>query len=246
MLRRPADQYLTLLQIADDWSREIQPPRSKHELTNELGKAWWRGEFVATRGPTRLAVLQSCFRNRHADLLFWLKGACEPQTVWEQSDGGAVVLLTPVLPVPNAVPESWSDDDCGAAYDVIVEGWGSDEFRMMEPFVTIPIHLSETDFTKWIGQVGHTRPDFWVAAPSSAAEHVSDPSDLIPKNVSPKTDEFVRQYIADMQAAKKLPTKSGLEQAAKEMGRKGNRELLRKSFNLQMDGDAPVRGRPPK
>ena len=53
MLRRPADRNLTLDEIADDWSREIQPPRSKNELATELCKAWWRGEFEATRGPKR-------------------------------------------------------------------------------------------------------------------------------------------------------------------------------------------------
>lgn len=162
MLCRPADRYLTLDEIADDWSREIQPPRSKNELATELCKAWWRGEFEATRGSTRLGMLQNCFRNRFADLHFWIEGASEPQTVWEQSDGGAVVDLTPILPIPSATPESWTDGECKAAYEIIAEYWGSHNFDIMGSLVAQGIFLSEPDFTKWIEKVGHTRPGFWA------------------------------------------------------------------------------------
>ncbi len=180
MLRRPADQYLTLLQIADDWSREIQPPRSKHELTNELGKAFWRGEFQASTGPTRLKVLQSCFSRRQSELLFWVQGECEPQTVWEQDDESAVVDLTPVLPVPSSTPDSWTDRECRAAYEVIAEYWGNPDFNIMEPFVTLGVFLSEPDFTKWASEAGHTRPDFWVRTPLDVVCAEPEP----PKDVS--------------------------------------------------------------
>ncbi len=47
MLRRSPEKSLTLFQIADEWSREIQPARSLDELLNELVTAWWRGELDA-------------------------------------------------------------------------------------------------------------------------------------------------------------------------------------------------------
>ena len=162
MLRRPSNRYLSLLEIGDDWSREIHPPRSKNELVTELGRAWWRGEFVATRGPNRLKVLRDFFKNRHEGLLFWVQGEEEPQTVWERPDGSADIQPVPVLSVPSGAPESWTEEECVTAFQVIAGGWGSGEFDMMEPSVTVVVHLSERDFTRWIEEFGHTRPDFWI------------------------------------------------------------------------------------
>ena len=72
----------------------------------------------------------------------------------------------PVLSVPSGAPESWTEEECVTAFQVIAGGWGSGEFDMMEPSVTVVVHLSERDFTRWIEEFGHTRPDFWIRGSS--------------------------------------------------------------------------------
>jgi len=78
MLRRSSEKPLTLYQIADDWSREIQPARSLDELLNELVPAWWRGELHAVSGPTRLKLLKALFKTSRTEVPFWVKGEAPP------------------------------------------------------------------------------------------------------------------------------------------------------------------------
>jgi hypothetical protein len=55
---------------------------------------------------------------------------------------------------------------------------------------------------------------------------------------------FVAVYIAQAQAAGRLPTKSGLEAAWHDVGSKFHRDALRTAFDAEMGEDAPARGRP--
>ena len=170
MLRRPADRHLTLEEIADDWSREIQPPRTRSELAAELGKSWWRGEFVATRGPTRLQVLQRLFENWGGVLTFWIHGEPKPQISYMQP-----ACSDQYLPVPNAAFETWADGQCVAAYEVIAECWGKLQLEDVDFQVTNFVLLLEPDFTKWVEDFNHTRPEFWL--PASGRKNIQPPQE---------------------------------------------------------------------
>ena len=161
MLRRSPEKSLTLFQIADDWSREIQPARSLDELLNELVTAWWRGELHAGNGPTRLKLLRALFKTSRAEIPFWIKGEDFPQTSWELPDGGVEVLLVPVLPIPSTQPEAWTDEECGAAYEAIAKHWRDSCFSLISPLVTGGISMFEPSFAQWIAACGHTPPEFW-------------------------------------------------------------------------------------
>ncbi len=198
MLRRSPEKSLTLFQIADDWSREIQPARSLDELLNELVKAWWRGELDAGSGPTRLKLLRALFKTSRAEIPFWVKGEDPPQTSWELPDGGVEVLIVPVLPIPSSEPEAWAVEECAAAYDAIAEHWRDSCFDLISPLVTGGISLFEPAFAQWIAACGHTPPEFWrrpqshslspdpPPAPAFAVgSNVSTPPKLSPRKRGP-------------------------------------------------------------
>ena len=241
----PASRSLTLHEIADHWSREIEPRRTKEELLRDLGRAFWRGEFTPTVGPTRLKFLISLFRTSRATLTFWVKGKRRPKTLWFQADKSALLLELSVLPIPNKSPKTWTDEQCVEAYEAIAQDWGHDVFVNVVPIVS-SCALTESIFTKWIETKGYHRPKFWASVPFIPAEPTSAPVPPLPKKLTGTTQGFVEQYIASAKAAGKSPTKLGLEATARIEGRKGGREQLRTEFNRQMGGDAPVRGRPTK
>jgi len=207
VLRRSPEKSLALFQIADDWSREIQPARSSDELLNELVTAWWRGELQAASGPTRLKVLSALFKTSRSEIPFWVDGEDAPQTSWELPDGGVEVLIIPVLPVPSSDPEAWTDEACAVAYEALAEHWRDSSFNLVSPLVTGGISVFEPSFTQWIAACGHTPPEFWrrqqphsinpapVPAPASVpavGSDVSTPPKLPPRKRGPFPATLVR------------------------------------------------------
>ena len=241
----PASRSLMLYEIADHWSREIEPRRTKEELIRDLGQALWRGEFTPTVGPTRLKLLISLFRTSRATLVFWVKGKRRPKTLWLQADKSALLLELSVLPIPNKSPKTWTDEQCVEAYEAIAQDWGHDVFVDVAPIVS-SCALTEAIFTEWVETKGYNRPKFWASVHFVTAEPASAPVPPMPKKLIGTTQELVEKYIARSKATGKLPTKVGLEATARIEGRKGRRDQLRTEFNRQMGGDAPVRGRPTK
>ena len=213
MLRRSPEKSLTLFQIADDWSREIQPARSLDELLNELVMAWWRGELHAENGPTRLKLLRALFKTGRAEIPFWVKGEDAPQTSWELADGGVEVLLVPVLPIPSTHPEAWTDEECGAAYEAIAEHWRDGCFDLISPLLSGGISLFEPSFAQWITACGHTPPEFWrrpqsnVLSPAPApapavASGLLQPPKLPSRQRGPAPVKFTRVKAAMYEEAK--------------------------------------------
>src|SRR5580704_2332311 len=58
------EHKLTFFQIADYWSREIQPSASRDELLALLEGAWWLGEIAHNYPLTRFELLKNMFRSR--------------------------------------------------------------------------------------------------------------------------------------------------------------------------------------
>jgi hypothetical protein len=241
----PADRNLKLIEIADNWSREISPSRTKGELFDDLAMAWWRGEFQSRTELTRLNALRALFQTQRAELPFWVEGSEMPQTIWEHPDGSVDVLLLPPIPVPRADPVAWADEDCLLAYEAIARDWGHEAFSILEPVIA-GIALSEMEFTRWTHTMGYNRPKFWALAPLVSVKPAAQAINPLPKNRPGKPDKFVKKYISDTEAAGKRPSSKGLEEASKSAGLTGGRGARRSEFKKQMGVNAPGRGRPKK
>jgi hypothetical protein len=241
----PADRNLKLIEIADHWSREISPSRTKGELFDDLAMAWWRGEFQSRTELTRLNALRALFQTQRAELPFWVEGSEMPQTIWEHPDGSVDVLLLSPVPVPRADPEAWADEDCLSAYEAIARDWGHEAFSILEPVIA-GIALLEMEFTRWTHTMGYNRPKFWATAPLVSLKPAAQAINPLPKNRPGKPDKFVKKYIDDVTASGGQPTKVGLEAAAKAAGLRGGRDQRRTEFDLQMGSKAPGPGRPAK
>lgn len=239
----PSSRSLDLAEIADHWSREISPARAQGELLNDLGKAWWSGEFQSTNDITRLNVLRALFKTKRAEIPFWIDGEPAPQTTWQFPDGSADVLVLQVLPVPSGDPGSWVDEDCLPAYNAIARDWGAEAFDIIAPIVC-GVTLSGSGFASWLNKLGYTPPTFWASSPGVKFELTPMPAQPLRKNGTSRPLKFVKQYITDTEAVGKRPTKTGLEEAAKSAGLIGGRDARRTEFNQQMGVNAPGRGRP--
>src|SRR5262245_31871418 len=110
---------LSIDEITDSWSREIQPPESRDELLDFLEAAWWRGE-LKTDGPLApLALLKSMYtsaREGHLTTLVFCtkKDATIPRV--ELADGSLQFevndLMRPRILVPSDDPETWTEGSC--------------------------------------------------------------------------------------------------------------------------------------
>jgi hypothetical protein len=71
---------LSFREIADFWSREIQPPASRKELLALLEEAWWLGEIVGDAGFSRPELLKNMFKSKRLfpDIVFVTKDDAGP------------------------------------------------------------------------------------------------------------------------------------------------------------------------
>ena len=246
MYRIASEQNLTLLEIADNWSREISPKRTSIELEKSLIQAWWRGELQATGNITRLKAIDALFTSVAARPLFWVNGEPEPKTIWEHPDGSAEVFIGPILKVPSHSPDEWSDENCNDAFEEIAKDWDNQAFDLIRPIIS-ETTLSERDFTAWIKAKGHDRPEFWVEPKSFEADRVlKAPKTALKKISKNKAPDFVRLYQSKTLGAGDQPTKVGLERYSLAENYDGTRDSLRNAFDEIMGGNAPGRGRPKK
>ena len=232
----PADQKLSLFDIADYWAKEIAPRCTPVELLIFLARAWWRGELVADNGPTRLNVLRSlyaCFSDRIA---FYVAGTSEKPGVRELPDGGVEIWLWRV-PLPNLVPESWTDSNCAGAFEALAAAWDSDLNDLAAPLFG-GAEFSETVFTRWItGR--YRRPVFWA----SATEH--GPAR---KLTEPDAEQLAGEYIQSEKSEGRQPKQDGFLQWARAKGIVGQRDILREAFKrvAGLQAIEVRRGRPRK
>ena len=169
----PASRGLSLVEIADHWSREIKPSRTKDELIIDLGKAWWGGEFQSTKGTTRLDAIKRLFELEPSQSPFWMLGEDWPKPETEHLSSSTAFLLRTILRLPSSDAETWTDTACVAAYKKIAEDWGTGLFNLVEPMVN-SVSLSEAAFSTWIIELGYTRPGFWGKS-EGVADHEGRP-----------------------------------------------------------------------
>src|SRR5262249_4055121 len=114
------EDILLAIDIADYWSREIQPPKSRDELLADLESAWWLGEIVSGSTIRPFGYLKNLFklmRKRPNPKVLFIAGseAGPPQSI-ELPDGGVELDRRPRIHVPNGDPDTWDENSCARAF----------------------------------------------------------------------------------------------------------------------------------
>jgi len=233
----PAEQNLSLLDIAKHWSREITPRVEPLEVLDGLIKAWWRGELKPANGPSRADMLRVLYKNHQDQIAFVAPGLDEPPSTKELPDGGVVVFRLWRVPLPNTKPKSWDDTNCADAFKAVAEAWRCDRFEIVMPSVSW-IELTAAEFTRWVNKNDFRSATFWASA-----EERKEAADSVQNLSKKRATEFTKNYIEAEKKADRRPTQSGLEKAARNAKLRGGREYLRKEFN-RIQGIAGVEVKP--
>jgi hypothetical protein len=154
---------LTLLKIADYWSREIKPPASSSELLVLLESAWWRGEIGQDFEITRLQLLRGMFKAKQDfGVVFSVEKDVDGTTI-TYLDGGIVeVEVRAVITVPTTDSDCWTDESCADAYATLANLTSADVFPVLSPVLaSITVHREE--FLAWVSGC-HQVPSFWTDA----------------------------------------------------------------------------------
>jgi hypothetical protein len=157
---------LSFLEIADYWSREMQPPESKWKLLDILICAWWRGEIIGD-APPRLEFLKKMFAKRSgkdelSGIVFKLEGEVGEPTEIKLPDGSLDVDIRPRIPVPSRNTDEWDEAKCDPAFQSL----GSEIVSCVDHYDDwLPgfgwFNLSHDEFMKWLATQGYSLPTFW-------------------------------------------------------------------------------------
>jgi len=170
----PSERKLSVVEIAEYWSREIRLSAPPQNLRDVIGKAWWSGDLIAANSPSRLSVLRHYYLAPAEFIAFAVPDTEEPPQ-WVASDDGVIEFVRPLrVPLPNANPETWTEANCTPAFDAIAEQWKE---AVISPAESAPIFLdivlTSTEFFRWIDEIGYERPTFW----SDAFDKIDQPAD---------------------------------------------------------------------
>ena len=156
----PSDRKLSVVAVAEYWSREITPPASAQDLRDTMGKAWWRGELVATNGSSRLSVLRGYY-SRSARFIACVIPDVEEPPQWTPVDEEVIEFVRPLrVPLPNAKPETWTEAGCAPSFDAIAEQWKEAVISQSAPLL-LDIVLTSSEFFQWVDACDYKRPTFW-------------------------------------------------------------------------------------
>jgi hypothetical protein len=159
----PPERKLSFAEVANYWSREIDPSASPQELRDLISKAWWRGELIAANGLSRLSVLRSYYSRSAPFIAFVIPDAEEPPQ-WSPADDGAIEFIRPLrVPLPNADSSTWTDDNCAPAFEAIAEQWQEAVISPSAPLF-LDVVLTSREFFQWIDKSRYHRPTFWSSA----------------------------------------------------------------------------------
>jgi hypothetical protein len=237
----PAKQKLFLLDIANHWSREIEPRMKLSEVLDGLVKAWWRGDLKAANGPSRPEMLWALYKDYQDRIAFIVPGLEEPSSSTALPDGGVAVFRLWTVPLPNTQPNLWDDTNCAEAFEAVAEAWDYQQFEIVALSV-FWIQLTVAEFMSWIDESPYPAPTFW-----QIAEERDEAKGPI-KSISGKSArKHVQAYMDNAKAAGQRATQAGLEDYAREQRLHGGRECLRKEFKALMKaaGVEVKRGRIP-
>ena len=157
-------QNLSLLEIADYWSREIRPPASRKELLRLLESAWWLGEIHGDSILIRLELLKRMFQSMgdRTDLgIVFITGEGQEQSTIERlRDGSVVVDVRPQIPLPSTDIGSWDEGNCESAFLALAQTASVESYPEITPALAF-IELSFSEFTSWLAKRDFDKPKFW-------------------------------------------------------------------------------------
>jgi len=158
---------LPFLEIANHWSREIEPRATSSELLKGLEGAWWLGEIRGNSALSRLEQLRCMFRSMHDQnglgIIFVVGKEVYEPPVTDLPDGGVEVTLRHPVPVPSRDMDDWDEDSCQDAFHALAETSSSETYPVMTPGLAF-IELTYEEFTRWLIKRGYPKPDFWKPA----------------------------------------------------------------------------------
>jgi len=162
-------ERLSVDEIAQYWSLEIQPPRPSEELVDFLEAAWWLGKLESQPPfPNRLAVLKAIFRSTRAGdgtgVLFFTP---EETQGTEQPDGSLVFkssdLMQKRVPVPSADPEMWSEPSLARAFEKLSKTPSRKHYpEYYVGFLLMQVHRDQ--FVSLLTEHSLELPKFWRPA----------------------------------------------------------------------------------
>ena len=156
----PSERKLSVVEIAEHWSGEIEPPASAQQLRDVISKAWWCGELIAANGASRLSVLRGYYLRSAHFIAFATPNAEEPAQ-WEPVGEGVIEFVRPLrVPLPNANPDTWTEANCASAFAAIAERWNEAMISPNAP-IFLDIVLTSGEFFQWIDACGYKPPTFW-------------------------------------------------------------------------------------
>lgn len=161
-------EFLTVGEIANHWSKEMQPRTRPFDLASAIIREWWLGKLDQGNAPSRLELLRFLHAHPEGGITFWYEGTAYPFPPLELPDGGIEIDLSPVLPVPNADPQSWSEDDCIDAFCQMAEIWDLKEFPTLAPALW-GMKVSATAFHAWLKTREARQPKFWTNSNTESA-----------------------------------------------------------------------------
>jgi hypothetical protein len=168
-----SEDPLSLLRIADYWSRQI--PYSARELLQLLVSAWWRGEIVGESAASRLVLLRGMFKSTsNRDLIFLVAGEEGLPKITARAhgidpDGIVEVDARPTITVPSADLSSWTEESCIEAFCALAKASLFDDYPRWAPPLWA-IELAHTEFMTWVSRRGFDRPTFWSGTTVAAEE----------------------------------------------------------------------------
>jgi hypothetical protein len=187
-----SEDKLSIREITDYWSREIQPPASPNELLACFERAWWLGEIkveIKASQITRLELLKRLFKSMRSCetpcIVFITAEDTPPAKIYELGDGYLHFDGRPRVPVPSGNADSWSEGSCADAFEVLAQKPSSEHYKEWT-FVFLMMEITRDEFIRFLAVHGYDFPNFWRRPTDSR------------KPLKPAPVEMVRKAIRDV------------------------------------------------
>jgi hypothetical protein len=155
-IREPA---LSIVDIADYWSRDIRPSASSNELLSILVSAWWLGEFRGDSIHSRLQLLKIMFSSKYRDdlgIVFIVGDDPGPPGV-ELPDKSLEIDLRPQIRVPSSDIDTWDEAACRDAFHALAGATKRSSINIYRGFAVFlaSIKLTYEEFNTWRAKRGY-------------------------------------------------------------------------------------------
>jgi hypothetical protein len=178
------EDKLSIREITDYWSREIQPRASPNELLAVLERAFWLGKIKTP--ITRFELLKRIFewmrRGGFSPLVFVTKEDGGPPRSIELADGSLKPDMRPRIVVPSDETDTWSEASCTSAFEVLAQSPSSEHYPEWT-LVFLMMEIARDEFIRFLTSYGYDFPSFWRRLTPSPKELAHAPDSEIRKAI---------------------------------------------------------------